>query len=260
VAKKEKNILHDLAQLPWWISVCVAVVVFVGLRYIVPSIETDSPLLKSFAGFCPHIAWIAIIFLFPAAHSALESVRKKKQLDRQDGIETIHSLSWKEFEELLAEAYRRDGYRVRENESAGPDGGVDIEIEKDGNLYLIQCKHWKSNKVGVKEVRELYGVVTKRKATGGVVVTSGMFTQEAKNFASDQPIDLIEGNQLVEMIRNVQKRRVEIKARNSSEDSKICPVCGKPLVLREAKRGRSAGSKFWGCSGFPECKYTKPYQ
>ncbi len=35
-----------------------------------------------------------------------------------------------------------------------------------------------------------------------------------------------------------------------------CTVCGKPMVLRTARKGAKAGSQFWGCSGYPECKAT----
>lgn len=38
---------------------------------------------------------------------------------------------------------------------------------------------------------------------------------------------------------------------------KICPKCGKPLVLRTAKKGENAGNQFWGCSGFPKCWYRE---
>lgn len=37
----------------------------------------------------------------------------------------------------------------------------------------------------------------------------------------------------------------------------ICPRCGKELVLRTAKRGERAGRQFYGCSGFPKCRYVK---
>ena len=33
-----------------------------------------------------------------------------------------------------------------------------------------------------------------------------------------------------------------------------CPRCGKPMALRTARKGAHAGSQFWGCSGYPECK------
>lgn len=36
-----------------------------------------------------------------------------------------------------------------------------------------------------------------------------------------------------------------------------CPKCGKPLVMREARRGTHIGEKFWGCTGFPQCHFIK---
>lgn len=40
-------------------------------------------------------------------------------------------------------------------------------------------------------------------------------------------------------------------------DSKVCPHCGKQLVLRTARYGKHAGREFFGCSGYPNCKYVK---
>ena len=37
-----------------------------------------------------------------------------------------------------------------------------------------------------------------------------------------------------------------------------CPQCGKPMVLRTAKTGRNAGSQFWGCSAYPDCRGACP--
>jgi DNA topoisomerase-1 len=39
------------------------------------------------------------------------------------------------------------------------------------------------------------------------------------------------------------------------ETDEKCPQCGKALVVRYSKK---TGSKFLGCSGYPECTYTKP--
>ena len=41
---------------------------------------------------------------------------------------------------------------------------------------------------------------------------------------------------------------------------KSCPRCGKSLVVRTARNGANAGSRFWGCSGFPACRYTEPLE
>lgn len=39
-----------------------------------------------------------------------------------------------------------------------------------------------------------------------------------------------------------------------------CDKCGKPMRLRTAKQGSNAGSQFWGCSGYPDCRSTKKYE
>ena len=68
-------------------------------------------------------------------------------------------MSSREFEGLVAEAFRQQGYRVVERGGDGPDGGVDLELHMGSDKYLVQCKQWKSQKVGVAIVRELYGVM-----------------------------------------------------------------------------------------------------
>lgn len=44
---------------------------------------------------------------------------------------------------------------------------------------------------------------------------------------------------------------------SNPESNKICPKCGKNLVLREAKTGKFTGNKFYGCTGYPACKYIE---
>ena len=39
-----------------------------------------------------------------------------------------------------------------------------------------------------------------------------------------------------------------------------CPQCGSLMVLRTAKRGPNAGGKFYGCSRYPKCKATIPFE
>jgi restriction system protein len=40
----------------------------------------------------------------------------------------------------------------------------------------------------------------------------------------------------------------------------VCPKCGAALVLRTAKTGKTAGNQFYGCSGFPQCRYVRSVQ
>ena len=36
-----------------------------------------------------------------------------------------------------------------------------------------------------------------------------------------------------------------------------CPLCGGELILRTAQKGPYAGNKFYGCSNYPKCRYTR---
>lgn len=75
---------------------------------------------------------IAIIFLLPAPVSAFNTWRKKRLLDDLNVVKSIRELSWKEFEEIVAEIFRRKGYTAIENFDLGPDGGIDVTLKKMG--------------------------------------------------------------------------------------------------------------------------------
>ena len=40
----------------------------------------------------------------------------------------------------------------------------------------------------------------------------------------------------------------------------LCPLCGSEMCIRRAKRGRSRGKQFLGCSTFPRCRGSRPMQ
>ena len=255
MAKKNESILNLLAFAPWWVSVLLAASSYVVLKYFLPSLNIESKLIVALLNGVSKIAPIVALFLLiPAPISAFNSYRKKAILENQKDIETIKDLSWKEFEELIAEAYRRQGYSVTENMDTGPDGGIDLTLKKGTNLFLVQCKQWRSAKVGVKVVREMYGIMQDKHANGVIIVTSGMFTQEARTFAIGKSIDLVEGNQLAELIGKVKHKEPSNSRKVYENENPICPECGSQMVLRTAKQGKFTGKQFWGCSSFPKCK------
>jgi len=85
----------------------------------------------------------------------------------------------------------------------GADGRVDLALKKGGELFLVQCKHWRATRVGVNIVQKLAGVMAARSATGGFVLTSGVFTDEACAFAKGKNIELMDGKALLALTRGV---------------------------------------------------------
>ena len=259
MGRKNQGLFNFLTERPWWFSVITAAVTYIALAWILPSIQFESPFYKGFASALPNMAgYTAFILLLPAPISAFNSWRKRQLLDKQKGIESIRSLSWREFEEIVAEVFRRKGYSVAENTSLGSDGGIDVALKKNGDLTIVQCKQWRTQKVGVSVVREMYGVMVASQAVSVIIITSGLFTQDAQSFATGKPIELIEGSQLASLVKSVQESSDPIQPGEASPDlSTNCPQCGSQLVLRTARRGANAGNKFYGCSSYPACRYTK---
>lgn len=58
----------------------------------------------------------------------------------------------------------------------------------------------------------------------------------------------------IQMTETIPEKQTET---GKDGTSKICPRCGKPLVLRTAKKGENVGNQFWGCSGFPKCRFIE---
>lgn len=259
MARRNESILDILAVLPWWVSVVFSAIAYIFLAFVVPSIAIENMFFQGIKQAVPQIApYIAFILLIPAPISAINSWRKRQLLENQNNIHSIRALGWKEFEELVAEAYRRKGFKVMENNILGPDGGIDIRLEMNGHVHLVQCKQWRSQKVGVSIVREMFGIMTSENASSVIVITSGIFTQEAKNFADGKPIDLIDGSQLESLIGQVQAKKENITPQHTDIPPQ-CPRCNGQLVVRTARKGLNAGSRFYGCSSYPKCRYTQAY-
>jgi restriction system protein len=95
------------------------------------------------------------------------------------------------------------------NSGSGVDGGVDLVARKDGETVLVQCKQWKARRIGVRTVREMFGLLNAEKANEVHIVSSGYFTDDATAFARHKPIRLIDGPMLVQLVRRAQSAGIK---------------------------------------------------
>jgi four helix bundle suffix protein len=89
------------------------------------------------------------------------------------------------------------------------------------------------------------------------------------NYLLDRQIAALERDFIAEggYTERLAAARVAARARNDQSDptdrsdktapAPACPLCGKPLVVRTARKGAHAGAQFWGCSAYPACKGTR---
>lgn len=252
--RRNESILMKLTMAPWWMSVVVAGIVFVGMKFFLPAM-LKGPFFSVIGLLSANLAWLgACIFLLPGSVSVVNAWRKGELFRSQTGLSSLLRLSWREFEEVIGETYRRKGYQVADNGGPGADGGIDLIARKEGEAILIQCKHWKSEKVGVPTVREMFGLWNAERANEVHIVTCGDFTEEARQFAQGKPIRLIDGASLAQMINKIREEGLEKATTKSRAVEVACPQCGSGMVLRTAKVGVHAGNQFWGCERFPSCR------
>ncbi len=263
--QRQESLLGDLIYMHWGVSVVLSAFAYVGLAVVLPhycSGDSCGPALRPFVSVLSTMApFVALALLIPAPFSALRAWKERRLLDRQQNLESIRELHWKDFESLLGEYYRRQGFKVEGNRQGGADGGVDLRLRDKEGLHVVQCKQWRARQVGVSIARELLGVMVDQDAYGGSIVTSGTFTKGARQFAKGKRMELVDGARLERMIMEVRRGKQADPVRPDfaeTEGDTPCPRCGSPLVLRTARRGPNAGSEFYGCSSFPKCRYIKP--
>lgn len=132
-------------------------------------------------------------------------LRRRSLWARQRDLATLKAMTWQEFELLVGETFRRLGYRITETGGGGADGGADLIVVKRGRRFVIQCKHYRTGRVGAPVVREMVGVAVHEKAQGAFVVTVGSFTKAAQAFALGKPLHLVDGKQLLALIEKGRK-------------------------------------------------------
>ncbi|MBV7300364.1 restriction endonuclease [Enterovibrio paralichthyis] len=255
--KQNEHLLTQLTDAPWWVSVVLSGVIYTTLTYLVPYFLSDASIVfQGLANGLNNAAiYLALIFLIPAPLSLLKRQIAKKRLSQTATFEHLQKLHWLDFEALVGEYYRQKGFNVSQCLNHAPDGGVDIALRKNGELHLVQCKHWKARKVGVKVLRELYGVMLDRQADRMIVVTSGDFTADAINFADAKQFELINGDQLLAIVGEIKPKTQSKTAQDIQPPT--CPRCKSALVLRTAKQGIHIGKSFYGCSNFPKCRHIE---
>jgi len=264
--RKDSSFFNLLVLLPWWLTLIAGAGIWLYLRsYPAQSAGADMQAIII------RFALLALQWMFFAAAfvSAIATITRRLTFASAKDIEAIRAMSWREFETLIAETYRRQGFTVEETGGGGADGGVDLILRGKGQKSIVQCKQWRTYRVGVKIVREMYGIMVAEKADRVVIVSSGTYTQEAQDFAKGKPILLIDGQALTQYIREIKGEPAAAPTAAPAPAAKpvpqqvlsvqtqtapACPKCGSAMVMRTARKGANAGGQFWGCSRYPECR------
>ena len=195
------------------------------------------------------MAAILLLTWLPRLYRSLRlSQANMDQIDRMDGIQ---------FEQYLETLFRRLGYRVERTRAFG-DQGADLILTGNGERIAVQAKRW-NKRVGNKAVQEIAAARPHYQCDRAMVVSNQEFTDAARELAASNRVELWGRRQLAEQIialKNAAASQPQPEVTPtpivSQTAARTCPRCGRQLVRRQSKQ-----SPFWGCSGYPGCRYTE---
>lgn len=174
-------------------------------------------------------------------------------------IDLIRDIEWKRFEDVCQKFYELKGIRS-ETTPLGPDGGIDIRLYQDDSglaTSIVQCKAWGKRFVGVQPVRELLGVMTHEKIDKAFFMTSGRFSDDAKEVGKSNRITLIDGEMLLMMIQRLPSESQKSLLYYATEGDYLTPTCPSCGIKMKRNPGKDNRPDFWGCPNYRRC-HQKP--
>lgn len=169
------------------------------------------------------------------------------------------SIEWRRFEAVCEAFFAQAGFETQA-QSHGADGGVDIWLHSrhsTGPVSVVQCKHWHGKPVGVREMREFFGVMSSHRLARGTYATTSTYTADAQQFATSNGIHTLDGAGLLAMIakRTPEQQQALLAVAYEGEYWRpTCASCGTKMVERTRSKD---GSQFWGCASYPRCRHSQ---
>ncbi len=144
-----------------------------------------------------------------------------KEIEMQkQAVEYSNVQNGYEFEEYVANLYKKLGYTIEKVTKKSGDQGADVIAYKDNKKYVIQVKFY-NNPVGNKAVQEVVGAIGMYKADKGIVVTNSTFTPSAIELALANNIELVDGTKIEEYKKNIVNNVDGLVNDNNSEEAYI---------------------------------------
>lgn len=176
-----------------------------------------------------------------------------------DASPSLSTVRNDQVELLVGEIFRREGYTVELSAALNTDDGIDLMLRRDSETTLVQCKHWQAPRVTAREARDFYGTMAAGGAPHGILVTTGIFTPDAVDFAAGKGIVLLDGETVASKIAAVAKPGENLCTISSWLDDFVaharifdpeCPVCHGTMAIHN---NRASGAPTWNCRSYPRC-------
>lgn len=163
-----------------------------GLQWLL-SAPTWIPLLALVHGLVVTAGWGAVAYQWWAG--------RRREIEERfiaESLADLHAMPPEDFEAFVGQVFRERGFKVWDVRFTA-DHGVDLQlIAPDGTSAVAQVKRYK-HRVGEPTVRDLLGAMIHAGADRAFLISTGGFSEPAREWAADKPITLIDGRELLRM-------------------------------------------------------------
>ena len=174
-----------LLRSPWWISIAIAAAIVLLCAALLPA----------------HLAPFAAVGALPVAVigciAAWRQWRAPSAARVQAALQAAGAMPWRTFADQLERAWRAEGHEVQRTNGAH----TDLRITKGDQTLLVAARRYKAATHGVEPLRELQAEVQREGARAGVYVAlQGTVSEQARSFARDNALALLEGDALATLL------------------------------------------------------------
>lgn len=181
---RENSLFAVLLRSPWWYSLLIgAAIVGVAFALLHPR--------HVIYGMAPAIPFFGLAVIACYRQMGQSSAQKAAAT-----VEWIRTARAREFMRALTEAYSEAGYQTRPYKG----NAADLQLERDGRVTLVSCKRAKAATTGTDPLRALATAGEQKEASALVLVTLGELTSEARAFADENHIEILDGGHLTALI------------------------------------------------------------
>ncbi|WP_052087724.1 restriction endonuclease [Paenibacillus wynnii] len=124
---------------------------------------------------------------------------EKRRILHQRNLRALQEMDPFEFEQYVASVFRYAGFDCEVTKRTG-DGGKDIILRRENELRLVECKRYTTTKVGRPDIQKFHSAIMECSAQEGFFITTGEFSKQALECASDKPIQTFNGERLMSLI------------------------------------------------------------
>ncbi len=181
-----------LLRSPWWVSFVIAGAIVLACGALLP------------ADVAPFAAIGALPIVVVGCIAAWRQWRAPGAARVQSALDAAAAMPWRDFADLLERAWSAEGHAVERLSGTQ----ADLRITRGEQTLLVAARRYKAASHGVEPLRALQAEVQQRGARAGVyVVLQGQVSEQARGFARDQGLALLEGEALAALLLKAPARR-----------------------------------------------------